>query len=142
MSRQYEAMVILKSAGTEAELAQAVTLIEEPIKRFGGRVEQSTSWGRRRLTYKINRQGEGLYHLLNFELAPDQLDEVKRLFRLNETIIRYLILNRAEQAQQVAVAAKAAGRKTYVGCVLRFSESLNHFRAWLPRIGSAHSAAT
>ena len=53
MSQPYEALVILKALGTETDLAQAVSQMEEPIKRFGGRVDQSVSWGRRRLAYRI-----------------------------------------------------------------------------------------
>ena len=34
---------------------------------------------------------------------------------------------------------RRARRQVFVGCVLRFSESLHQFRAWLPRIGSIHS---
>ncbi len=98
MNRVYEALVILKGGGTEAELSQAVARVEEPIKKLGGQIDQSVSWGRRRLAYRISHQTEGHYHLLNFRMSTDQLDELKRLFRLNEGVVRFLVLNRSDGA--------------------------------------------
>jgi len=94
MSRVYEVLVILKATGSEADLAQAAKQLEEPIQKLGGTVAQSSNWGRRRLTYPIARQQEGSYQLIQFHLPPDRLEELKRLLRLNESIVRFLILNR------------------------------------------------
>jgi small subunit ribosomal protein S6 len=96
MNRDYEALVILKTTGTDAELTRVVGQLEEPIKKLGGQIERSTSWGRRRLAYQIARQNEGHYQLVQFRIVTTQLDELKRLFRLNEAIVRFLILNRAD----------------------------------------------
>ena len=105
--RPYEALVLLRVAGTDAELSQLIAQIEEPVKRLGGRIDNSASWGRRRLAYRVARQMEGCYHLLQFTLEPRQLDELKRLFGLNESIVRFLVLNRAE-AKASPVTAQAA----------------------------------
>ena len=104
VNRLYEALVILKTTGTEAELAKTVAQLEEPITRFGGRIENSSSWGRRRLMYRIGRQSEGHYHLVQFHLKPDQLSELKRLLQMNESIVRFMILSR-EQRQPAASAS-------------------------------------
>ena len=45
----------------------------------------------------------------------------------------------ATEATKLRPVAAAAGRKVYVGCVLRFSDSLQLFRKWLPRAGRLHS---
>lgn len=105
MTRHYEALVILKSAGTDEEFAQAVNRIEEPIKKLGGGIDSSKSFGRRRLAYRILRQTEGYYHLLEFRLAPDQLAELKRQLRLNDALVRFLILAKSTPRQPAAVAA-------------------------------------
>ena len=110
-NRPYEALTILKSAGTEADLAQSVKQIEESIQKLGGRIDSSASWGRRRLAYRIARQSEGVYHLVQFHVAPDQLDELKRLFRLNEHIVRFLVLNRDNHREARGPAPAAAAAK-------------------------------
>lgn len=96
MNREYEALLILNAAGSDAELAQAVKQVEEPVRKLGGQIDKSEGWGRRRLAYRINRHLEGHYHLLRFHVDPNQLDELKRMLRLNEGVMRFLILNRAD----------------------------------------------
>lgn len=44
----------------------------------------------------------------------------------------------AREAAQITTRAAQLGRHVFVGCVLRFSESLNLLRTWLPRIGRVH----
>jgi len=96
MNREYEALIILKATGTDAEAAQAVAQVEEPIKKLGGQIDGSKPYGRRRLAYRIARQQEGYYHFVEFRLATEQVDELKRLLRLNEAVVRFLILNRSD----------------------------------------------
>lgn len=113
MSRQYEALIIVKSAGTDADVAQHVAQVEELLKKAGARLEQTQAFGRRRLAYRIARQTEGHYHFVVFQMEPARLDELKRQLRLNDVVVRYLILSRVEKssatpAQEPAVAAAGA----------------------------------
>ena len=96
MKRDYEALVILKAAGTEQELAQHASQLEEQIKKLGGSIATSQSMGRRKLAFRISRQTEGYYHLLRFRAPTEQVSELERLFRLNEVIVRFMILNGEE----------------------------------------------
>ena len=98
VTRAYEALVILKAAGTEQDVARAATQLEELIKKLGGKMERSEPWGRRRLAFRIARQHEGYYQLLRFQAPPAQVAELERLFRLNETIVRFMILTEEELA--------------------------------------------
>ena len=95
--RQYEALVILKTAGTEQDLARQAAALEEPVKRLGGAVELSQGLGRRRLAFRIGRQAEGHYHILRFRAPTLQVHALERLFRLNEAVVRFIILS-AEEA--------------------------------------------
>ena len=105
-ARGYEALIILKAAGTEQEVAQHVARLEEPIKRLGGTIESSQSMGRRRLAFRILHQTEGYYHLVRFQAPTQQIAELERLFRLNESIVRFVVLTQDEAAPlQAATAA-------------------------------------
>ena len=113
IQRLYEALVILKAAGTDAEVAQTVTQVEDIVKKAGGAIDASRPLGRRRLAYRISKQNEGYYQLIEFRIDPLQIDELKRLLRLNETIVRFLVLTREErpaaQPQPQPETAVAAG---------------------------------
>ena len=92
MTKAYEALIIIKTVANEQELAQAVARLEEPIKKFGGTVTLSTNLGRRRLAFKIGASVEGYYQSIYFELSPTELNELKRAWRLNDQVVRSLLL--------------------------------------------------
>jgi len=95
-TRAYEALIIFKPSGTEQELAQAATGLEESVKRIEGRVESAQPFGRRRLAFRIDHQTEGHYHLVRFVAPTERIGELKQLLNLNETIVRFLILAQDE----------------------------------------------
>ena len=100
-TRDYEALVIFKAAGTEQDIARSAAHLEEPIKKVGGRIETSQSMGRRKLAFRIARHSEGHYHLLRFNAPTGQVVELERLFRLNEAVVRFIILS-ADEAGEAA----------------------------------------
>ena len=97
-TRGYEALVILRAAGTEQDVARQAARLEEPIKKLGGSIESSHNMGRRKLAFRINRTGEGYYYLLRFQAPTGQLGELDRLFRLNDAVVRFMILSEDELA--------------------------------------------
>ena len=99
-TRAYETLVILKATGTEQEVARETAQLEEPIKKVGGRVESTQTLGRRKLAFRIARYTEGSYCLLRFHAPTEQVKELERLFRLNEAVLRFIILT----AEEVPVA--------------------------------------
>lgn len=95
-TRGYETLVIFKAMGSEQELARSSAQLEEVIKKLGGRIDRSESLGRRRLAFRISRQAEGHYHLVRFTAPTGQIAELERLFRLNESVVRFIILSEEE----------------------------------------------
>ena len=100
-TRAYEALVILKTAGTEQEIARQASHLEALVKKVGGRVDSTQAMGRRKFAFRISRQHEGSYHLLRFQAPTERVGELEQAFRLNEAIIRFIIVN----AQEVSVPA-------------------------------------
>ena len=119
-TRGYEALVIFRAMGTEQDMAKSATQLDEPIKKVGGRIESSQSMGRRRLAFRIGRQTEGFYHLVRFQAPMGKLSELERLLRLNESIVRFMILS----ADEMAASPKGRGASATSGTA---------------RVGSGHS---
>ena len=107
MVRTYEALVILKAAGTEQEVARIASQLEEQVRKLDGTVDTSRPMGRRRLAFRISRQTEGYYHLVRFRVPTEQVAELERLFRLNDSIVRFIILSEDELAPLPGAAAPA-----------------------------------
>ena len=55
-------------------------------------------WGRRRLAYEIGHKTDGAYHLLTFDAAPETLDEVSRVLRITDGVMRHLAVRRVKGA--------------------------------------------
>ena len=117
MTRVYEALVIFRAGATEQELARHAALLEEPIKKVGGRIETTQSLGRRKLAFRIAKQNEGHYHLLRFQAPTEQIQELERLFRLNETVVRFIILSADEIAPfaGTSLSLRPAGARAGAG---------------------------
>ncbi len=74
----------------------AVSTATERVRTYvtsrGGEVQSLEPWGRRRLAYPIQRYHEGNYHLAHFTLDPEQALELDRSLKLNEQVIRHMII--------------------------------------------------
>ena len=106
--KPYETLIIFKTAGSEQDLARQAAQLEEQVKKLGGRITESQAMGRRRLAFRIAKQAEGQYHLLRFQGLPEQVRELDRLLRLNEHVVRFMILDGTEIAPVAAAAPVAA----------------------------------
>ena len=64
------------------------------LESLGGKVEKVEEWGKRRLAYPINDLMEGYYVLMTFTALPGVPAELDRQFRINENVMRSLIVSK------------------------------------------------
>jgi small subunit ribosomal protein S6 len=62
------------------------------ITKGGGTVENLDIWGRRRLAYEIQKKSEGIYAVITLTAEPDDVKEMDRQFRINESIMRTKVI--------------------------------------------------
>lgn len=90
----YEGVFIL-SPDLSADASKGVIgQMEEAITKSGGRVDGLQDWGRRRLAYKIKKKQEGHYVLVNFQMDSQQTGKFEQSLRLNDGILRFLLVNK------------------------------------------------
>jgi small subunit ribosomal protein S6 len=104
--RDYELMVVLDPNLDETALEAMNTRIQSLITQRGGTSENVDGWGRRRLAYPIGRFRDGIYVLSRLQLPPNAAVEIERALKLNESVIRHLLV-RAEGLQPAPAAAAA-----------------------------------
>jgi small subunit ribosomal protein S6 len=85
-------MLVLTPELPDNEYDKINLSIKDHIKSLGGEVTETDVWGRRTLSYEINKKKEGYYLINYFSLSPDELISLERSYQLNESIIRYNIL--------------------------------------------------
>ncbi len=95
MNKNYEVMFIVKIMEEEA-IEAMVTRVEDLITRNDGTIKNIERMGRRRLAYEIQKMNEGYYVLIDFEIDPVQIQEIDRVIKINEDIIRHLIVKQDE----------------------------------------------
>jgi small subunit ribosomal protein S6 len=92
--RHYEMMVILDPQLDERTVAPSLNQFLGVVKTQGGSVEKVDVWGKRRLSYEINKRTEGIYAVVDVSCEPATVAELDRQLSLNESVLRTKVLRR------------------------------------------------
>ncbi len=111
MTHQYELMVILDPEIDERTVAPSLDKFLNVIRNDGGSIDNVDIWGRRRLSYEINKKTEGIYAVVNFTATSDASVELDRQLKLSEAVMRTKVLRAEASIAQVAAAKKLADEK-------------------------------
>jgi small subunit ribosomal protein S6 len=93
---QYEILLMLDPDLPEGRQEEIIKRARELIEKAKGTWVRHDVWGRRRLAYEINHKGEGSYHLLNLDAEPETLEELSRILRITDGVMRHLAVRRIE----------------------------------------------
>jgi len=100
MARQYEGTFIFAPSLEDAALEAAIAKVEETVRESGGTPGAWDRWGKRRLAYEIKDQRDGYYTFLIFETDPASIEKLERVFRLDENILRHMIIVKDDHAPE------------------------------------------
>ena len=92
--RDYEAVYIFDSAIEESAVNEKLDRYLAMVagKKGGGEVTAVDHWGRRQLAYAIEDHENGYYVVTHFRTEADKLPEFERLLKLDDDLLRYLIV--------------------------------------------------
>ena len=106
---EYEILLLLDPDLDEGGQTEVVDRTRELVERAGGTWDLHDVWGRRKLAYEINHKGEGSYHLLQFTCEPEALDEVSRVLRIDDAVMRHMATRRHAGSPGEPIAVGAPG---------------------------------
>ncbi|MBV8363451.1 MAG: 30S ribosomal protein S6 [Candidatus Eremiobacteraeota bacterium] len=92
MKTDYEVTYILRPQLEEAEVDERANAIADLIKRSGGEVVTLDKLGKKRLAYEIADFREGVYVVMAFKSEPAVARELERQLRLNDDVVRELVV--------------------------------------------------
>jgi small subunit ribosomal protein S6 len=98
----YEILLMLDPELPEERQAEIVTRVRENIERAGGTWGADDVWGRRKLAYEIDHKADGVYHLLTFEASPEALEEVSRVLKITDGVMRHMAVRRPTRSTRPA----------------------------------------
>ena len=93
---EYEILLLLDPDLDDDRQGEVVTRARELVESGGGTWDLHDSWGRRKLAYEIDHKGEGAYHLLHFTCDAGTLDEVSRVLRIDDGVMRHMAVRRVQ----------------------------------------------
>jgi small subunit ribosomal protein S6 len=107
VTRLYELTFIVKPDLDATNLASVLEKVKDYISAESGSIIKLDQWGMRRLMYPIRKFREGQYVFALLQLEAASIIRIESRLKLNEDIIRYLLI-RADD--EVVVAAPADGQ--------------------------------
>ena len=90
--RTYELLVLVRPDFDDEKIASIIARYSEIITNMEGTIITAEKWAKRRLAYEINRIREGIYLIFVFKGTPELSDELDRLLKIDQEIMRHMIV--------------------------------------------------
>jgi len=108
---EYEILLLLDPDLDDARQEEIVARARELVERSGGSWDLQDNWGRRKLAYEIDHKADGVYHLLHFTCDAATLDEISRVLRIDDGVLRHMATRRIEGSPARPIAVSAPTRE-------------------------------
>ncbi len=113
--RIYEELYILKPDTAEEDVEASVEQIRQIVTTAGGTIDKVDKWGIRKLAYRVGKQSEGFYILIQFSSSPETVKEIERRLRVSDIVLKYLTVRIDEKLKWLEkrkkIREKRAARK-------------------------------
>ena len=86
----YEILLLLDPEQAEARQDDILARTRELVEKSDGVWHSHDAWGRRRLAYPIAHKEEGVYHLVVFDAEAATLEEISRVLKIDDAVLRHL----------------------------------------------------
>ena len=91
--RHYEIVFIVHPDQSE-QVPAMIDRYKATIAQGGGKVHRIEDWGRRQMTYPIQKLFKAHYVLMNIEIAQATLEELEHAFKFNDAVLRHLTVQK------------------------------------------------
>ena len=105
----YEILLLLDPELPEERQDEVIVRVRELVEGSeGGTWRSHDNWGRRRLAYEIAKKPEGVYHLVVFDSDAPTLDEIVRVLKIDDGVMRQMATKHIEGSRTSAPRDDAA----------------------------------
>ena len=94
---KYEIMFIVKSTIDEKAIKDAAISLKKVITDLKGKITNERDMGRKDLAYPIKKEISGFYFIFNCIADKEAITEFDRRTKLNENVLRHLIIKLDEE---------------------------------------------
>ena len=92
---KYESVIII-NPNLEAESIKGLTEKFSNLINTDGNVSSVEELGKKKLAYEINKNKEGYYVVYKFEANPNLIQELERVYRITDEVIKFIVVKEEE----------------------------------------------
>ena len=104
--RHYEIILLIHPDQSE-QVPAMLERYKGMITAGGGKIHRVEDWGRRQLSYQINKLGKAHYLCVNIEADQSMMDELEHAFRFNDAVIRSMVMRTKHAVTEASPMVKA-----------------------------------
>ena len=108
----YETVFILNPVLSEEQIKETVKKYEEILVSKGAKMISKEDWGLKKLAYEIQHKKSGFYHLFEYTVVGEAINELEIEFRRDERVMRYLTVALDKHAIACAEKRRNRNKKT------------------------------
>lgn len=94
--RKYETVFVIRPDLEDEKYTEVIEKFKSIIENTGGEITNIDKWGKKRLAYEINHVKEGYYVVVKFNAKPETAEELDRVYKISDDIIRHIIVREEE----------------------------------------------
>jgi small subunit ribosomal protein S6 len=105
--RVYEELFIVRPDATEEEVDPLIEQLKGVIAQTGGTLDKTEKWGMRKLAYRVMKQTEGQYILLQFSAGAESVKEIERRLRVSDLVMKFITVRTDQRMKRIEKRRKA-----------------------------------
>ena len=109
--RRYETIYIMTADLPEVDVSEVVEKFTKIIEGRKGIVIKVEKWGKKRLAYKIKKQGRGFYVFTDFGGVSETVSELERNLKIDDRILKYMTVVTAQNVDPEALQKEISAAK-------------------------------
>jgi small subunit ribosomal protein S6 len=106
----YEHVYLARQDASAQQVEELTAHLKSIVEGLGGKVAKSEYWGVKSLSYRLRKNRKAHFTLMNLDAPPAAINEIERLERLNEDVLRYLTIRVDELEEGPSAMMRRAER--------------------------------
>ncbi len=106
----YEHVYLARQDASAQQVEELTAQLKGVIEGLGGSVAKTEYWGVKSLSYRLRKNRKAHFTLMNLNAPPPAINEIERLERLNEDVLRYLTIRVDEHEEGPSAMMRRAER--------------------------------
>ena len=106
----YEHVYLARQDASAQQVEELTAQLKGVVEGLGGSIAKTEYWGVKSLSYRLRKNRKAHFTLMNIDAPPAAINEIERLERLNEDVLRYLTIRVEEHEAGPSAMMRRAER--------------------------------